>query len=92
MKFLSLILSNLKRKKLRTTLTILSIFIAFLLFGFLCALKEGLLAGVNMAEADRLIVRHKISIIQPLPKSYENRILNTKGVEAVAASSWFGGI
>lgn len=92
MKFLSLILSNLKRKKLRTTLTILSIFVAFLLFGFLCALKEGLLAGVNMADADRLIIRNKITLILPLPKSYENRILNTPGVDAVASSSWFGGI
>ena len=40
MKFLSLVFSNLKRKKLRTILTLLSIFVAFLLFGFLSAVKE----------------------------------------------------
>ena len=92
MKFLALVFSNLKRKKLRTILTLLSIFVAFLLFGFLCAIKEAFLAGVNLAGADRLIVRHKVSFIQPLPKSYEARIESTPGVDAVAALTWFGGI
>lgn len=92
MKFLSLVLSNLKRKKLRTTLTILSIFIAFLLFGFLCSIKAAFLGGVEVAGADRLIVRHKVSLIQPLPESYEARIANVEGVDAVTAQCWFGGI
>jgi len=92
MKFLSLVIANLKRKKLRTVLTVLSAFIAFLLFGLLCALKEGLMGGVNIADADRLIVRHKVTLIQPLPESYETRIGRIPGVDAVAVQSWFGGI
>jgi putative ABC transport system permease protein len=92
MKFLSLVIGNLKRKKLRTVLTVLSAFIAFLLFGLLCALKEGLMAGVNMADADRLVVRNKITLIQPLPVNYKNRIASIPGVDAVAALTWFGGI
>ena len=92
MKFLGLVWSNLKRKKLRTALTLLSIFVAFLLFGFLCAIKSAFLAGVDLAGADRLIVRHKVSLIQPLPQSYEARIAATPGVDAVAALTWFGGI
>ena len=92
MKFLGLVWSNLKRKKLRTTLTLLSIFVAFLLFGFLCALREAFLGGVNLAGADRLIVRHKVSLIQPLPQSYEARIAALPGVDAVASQTWFGGI
>ncbi len=92
MKFLSLVLGNLKRRKLRTVLTVLSVFVAFLLFGLLCALKEGLLAGVNIADADRLVVRNKISLIQPLPVNYRNRIATIPGVDAVSAQSWFGGI
>jgi putative ABC transport system permease protein len=92
MKFLSLVIANLKRKKLRTVLTVLSAFIAFLLFGLLCALKEGLMGGVNIADADRLIVRNKVTLIQPLPVSYEARIGRIPGVDAVAVSSWFGGI
>lgn len=92
MKFLFLVLSNLKRKKLRTTLTILSIFIAFLLFGILCAIKAGFLGGVEIAGADRLIVRHKVSFIQPLPQSYEAKIAAIPGVAATTALTWFGGI
>ena len=92
MKFLALVFSNLKRKKLRTILTLLSIFVAFLLFGFLCAIKEAFLAGVNLAGADRLIVRHKVSFIQPLPQSYQARLEAIPGVDAVAALTWFGGI
>ena len=92
MKFLALVFSNLKRKKLRTTLTLLSIFVAFLLFGFLSAIKAAFLAGVDIAGADRLIVRHKISLIQPLPQSYEAKIEAIPGVDAVAALTWFGGI
>jgi putative ABC transport system permease protein len=92
MKFLALVFSNLKRKKLRTILTLLSIFVAFLLFGFLCAVKEAFLAGVNLAGADRLVVRHKVSFIQPLPQSYQARIESIPGVDAVASLTWFGGI
>jgi putative ABC transport system permease protein len=92
MKFLGLVWSNLQHKKLRTALTLLSIGVAFLLFGFLSAIKEAFLGGVSLAGADRLVVRHKVSIIQPLPVSYEQRILNLPGVTAAAHQSWFGGI
>lgn len=92
MKFFALVWSALIRKKLRTILTLLSIAVAFLLFGFLCAIKEAFTAGVTLAGADRLIVRHKVSIIQSLPESYQQRIAGTPGVTAVAGQSWFGGI
>ena len=92
MKFLALVFSNLKRRKLRTTLTLLSILVAFLLFGFLCAIKEAFTAGVTLAGVDRLITRHKVSLIQSLPLSYEQRIAAIPGVAATAHQSWFGGI
>lgn len=92
MKFLFLVLSNLKRKKLRTILTILSIFVAFLLFGILCVIKAGFMGGVELAGEDRLVIRHKVSFIQPLPESYEAKIAALPGVEVVTAITWFGGI
>jgi putative ABC transport system permease protein len=39
-----------------------------------------------------LIVRHKVSFIQPLPQSYEAKIAAIPGVDGVAAVTWFGGI
>lgn len=92
MKFFILIFSNLKRKKLRTSLTILSIFIAFVLFGMLCAIREAFTAGVTMAGADRLIVRHKVSLIMTMPASYLRRIQGTEGVDKVVGWTWFNGI
>lgn len=92
MKYFHLVWSNLKRKKLRTLLTLLSIVVAFFLYGMLCALREALTAGVAVAGADRLITRHKVSIIQMLPFSYQARITAIPGVSAVAHQTWFGGI
>src|SRR5689334_18786430 len=92
MKFFALVWSSLKRKKTRTILTLLSLFVAFLLYGMLCAVKEALTAGVSMAGADRLIVRHKVSLILNLPVSYQQRMLNIPGVDSVTHFTWFNGI
>lgn len=92
MKFLSLVWSALKRKKLRTTLTLLSILVAFVLFALLCALNLALGGGVNMADANRLLVRHRVSFINLLPHSYQQRIANVPGVTLVSLQLWFGGV
>ncbi|MDX1998369.1 MAG: FtsX-like permease family protein [Thermoanaerobaculia bacterium] len=92
MTYLSLLRANLRRKRLRTVFTIGSIFLAFLLFGVLSAVKFAFSLGVDLTGADRLITIHKVSLIQPLPRSYLTRIEQVNGVEAAAASSWFGGI
>ena len=92
MRFLHLIWGNLMRRKLRTSLTLLSILVAFVLFGFLCAIKQALVGGVALAGADRLIVRHKVSLIQLLPESYQARMERIPGVAATAHQTWFGGI
>ena len=92
MKYLGLVFSGLKRKKLRTFLTILSIMVAFILFGYLSAIRQAFDAGVEVAGADRLIVRHKVSIIQLLPQAYEARMERIKGVDNATHSTWFGGV
>ncbi len=92
MKFLHLIWCNLKRKKLRTSLTLLSIVVAFVLFGFLSAIQQALVGGVALAGADRLIVRDKVSIINFLPVSYEARMERIPGVDFATHQTWFGGI
>jgi putative ABC transport system permease protein len=45
-----------------------------------------------MAGADRLIVRHKVSIIQLLPQSYKARMERIPGVVLATHQTWFGGI
>ena len=92
MRFLRLIAANLRRRKLRTVLTMLSIMVAFILFGYLAAVRVAFSQGVSVAGLDRLVVRHKVSIIQLLPESYGARIRRIPGVDLVVHATWFGGI
>ena len=92
MKFARLVWSNLKRKKIRTLLTLASIFVAFILFGYLAAIRQAFSAGIDVAGADRLVVRHKVSLIQLLPGSYEADIEQIPGVAEATHATWFGGI
>ena len=80
MKFFPLIWANLRRKKTRTILTCFSIVVSFILFVFLCSIKQALTGGVKLAGVNRLIVRHKVSIIQLLPESYKTRMERISGV------------
>ncbi len=91
MKYFGLIWKNVWRKKIRTSLTILSVFVAFLLFALLSAIGYAFKSGEDVADAERLVVIHKISLINPLPMSYKNRIASTPGVHSVTHASWFGG-
>lgn len=91
MKFFRLIWKNAWRKRIRTALTILSVFVAFLLFSLLSAIGFAFRGGVDVADAERLIVIHKISLINPLPMSYQDRIASIDGVESVTHATWFGG-
>lgn len=92
MKFLPLLWKSLWRKKVRTTFTVLSIFIAFVLFGLLMTIRTAFAFGVDVAGLDRLVIIHKVSLIMPLPVSYLNRLQNTPGVELATHNSWFGGV
>jgi len=92
MRFLPLILANLGRKKVRTTLTIGSFAAALFLFGLLVAIRDAFGSGIEMAGADRLVATNRVSLIQPLPVAHRERILRIPGVTAVSHASWFGGV
>ena len=92
MKFLPLVWKNIWRRKFRTIFTLLSIFIAFVLFGILMTIRQSFTFGVEIAGADRLVLIHKVSLIMPLPVSYKARLQQTKGVELATHQTWFGGI
>ena len=91
MKHLPLLFSSFRRHRARTALTALSICVAFLVYGYLAAIRVAFTAGVSLAGADRLVVRHRVSLAQLLPISYRDRIRRIPGVADVAAETWFGG-
>jgi putative ABC transport system permease protein len=49
------------------------------------------LSDATPEEALRLVTRNKISLTQPMPESYKNRIQQIPGVRQVMISGWFGG-
>lgn len=91
MYYLQFLLSNLGRKKARTILTVLSIMIAFLLFGLLRSLAAAFDQGAEIAGEDRLVSINKISLIQPLPEAYLPKVQALEGVDKATSANWFGG-
>ena len=92
MKFLPLVWKNIWRRKFRTTFTLLSIFIAFLLFGILMTIRNSFAFGVEIAGLDRLVLINKVSLIMPLPYAYQARLSAVPGVQLVTHNTWFNGI
>jgi putative ABC transport system permease protein len=92
MHLLKLIAKNALRHKLRTFLTVLGLTVATLAFGLLQTVVGAWYAGVNAASDTRLITRNAISLVFPLPLSYESRIRGIEGVSGIGYANWFGGV
>ena len=88
----TLIAAALRRKKTRTFLTFSSVVFAFLIFGVLSMLQTAFSMGVDIANEDRLVVRHKVSLFQLLPQSYEADMEEVPGVVDAVHFTWFGGV
>jgi putative ABC transport system permease protein len=92
MKFLPLLFANLRRRKIRTILTIGSFGVAMFLFGILGSIHYGFRQGIDIAGADRLVVIGRTSMMQPLPITYLPRLRRLPGVRDAAHATWFGGV
>lgn len=92
MKYLHLLWRSLFRRKVRTIFTLLSVVVAFALYGFLAAIEAAFSMGVDLAGTERLVMIHRMSLIQLLPESYLERIRATPGVVDACSHTWFGGI
>jgi putative ABC transport system permease protein len=89
MKFLPLIWTSLWRKKARTVFTLLSIMIAFLLFGLLQGINAWLNAFGTGSNANRLYVVSRVSQVQPLPSAYLHQI---EAVPGIRQATYIAGI
>ena len=87
----SLVRKNLFRRKLRAILMIVSILVAFMIFGVLTGFYRAFTAGTDRAAADRMMTVNKINFTQPLPYAYFNRVRGVDGVRQVTFANWFGG-
>jgi putative ABC transport system permease protein len=92
-RYLPLILKNSWRNKRRTMLTVASISVSLALLGSMMAIYYAFyLSDAPPSEALRLVVRNRISLTQPMPRFYGEKIRPIPGVREVAMSQWFGGV
>jgi len=83
---------NAFRNKRRSLLTLLSISFSLLLLTVMMTIWRAFYMSDGTAEsAQRLIVRHKVSLAQFLPISYREKIRSIPGVKNVVNETWFGG-
>lgn len=92
MKYLHLIWASLFRSRTRTLLTLLSVFVAFFLFGMLDAVRVAFNSGGDVTGANRMVVASRLSITQMLPYSLNTQIAAVPGVRKSSYAAWFGGI
>jgi putative ABC transport system permease protein len=91
-KILKIIFRNTFRHRLRTILTVLGIATAVMAFGLLRTIVGAWNAGVSNSAANRMIVRHRVSFIFPLPTADRAEIAKVPGVTNVSWANWFGGV
>jgi putative ABC transport system permease protein len=91
MKYLPLVLANLGRHKIRTTLTILSVLAALFLFASLRSVLTTLRTNSQFGGARRLVTLNATGLVFTMPVSYANKIKSLRGVHSVSWANWFGG-
>lgn len=82
---------NIGRNKFRTVFTILGAAVAVLAFVLLRTVLSAWNVAADHAAKDRLATRHKVSIINTLPKRYIETLRGVEGVKAATYMNWFGG-
>jgi putative ABC transport system permease protein len=89
-----LIFRNVLRNRRRSLLTLASTAVSLALLSLLVALFQGFFYAedTSPAEARRLVTRHRVSLTQSLPASYQSKIASVPGVEQLSAWSWFQGV
>jgi putative ABC transport system permease protein len=83
---------NAFRNKRRSILTILSVGFSLLLLTFMITIwRSFYIDQGSVQSAQRLMVRHKVSLVFSLPAFYREKIRAIPGVQHVVNMQWFGG-
>lgn len=88
----TLIIRNLFRSRLRTSLTIVGVAVSILAFGLLRTLVAAWYLRSESASENRLITRNRISLAYTLPIAYKDKIAQAQGVMGVGYGLWYGGV
>ena len=92
MRYFGLIFRNSVRNRRRSLLTVASIAVSFCILGLLIAMYQAMFLGqATPAQALRLVTRHRVSMTQPVPIYYRDKIRQLPGVRDLMTWQWFGG-
>src|SRR5437667_9010479 len=84
---------NAFRNKRRSVLTVLSVAYSLLLLTLMMTIWQAYYLDEGSAEsAQRLVLRHRVSLTFSLPAYYREKIRSLPGVVALVPVWWFGGI
>lgn len=92
MAIVKIVLRNAFRHRLRTILTMVGIATAVMAFGLIRTIVTAWNAGVEASASNRMITRHKVSIIFPVPLVDRDPIGRVPGVTGLSWANWFGGV
>jgi putative ABC transport system permease protein len=93
-KHLSMIYKSSLRNRRRSLLTVASLAVSLCLLGVLMAMYMALYYGSDSspAQAQRLVMHHRVSLAQALPAADEQKVQQVPGVRAAMVRQWFGGV
>lgn len=86
-----LVWRNLGRNRKRTVLTVLSVMVAFFLFGVLRSVITTLNRAAEVGSEGRLVVSNASGITFLLPEAHAARLQAVDGISSVTWANWFGG-
>ena len=91
-RYFPLAFKNSLRNRRRSVLTISSVAVSLCLLGVLIAIYHALFYGeATPGQALRVVVRHRVSLAQPIPVAYEAKIRTLPHVKEVSVWNWYGG-
>lgn len=82
---------NVLRNKVRAVLTVLGVAVSILTFVMLRTVVQAWTVGADYAVKDRLMTRHKVTFVMPLPKRYITDLRQAPHVKVATFANWFGG-
>lgn len=92
MTYTRFLIRNLARSKLRNCFLFITISFAAAVIAIFGAVYRGFFSGTGLVESSqRVIVRHRASLVFTIPEWYRHRIRELPGVSNVVPMTWLGG-
>jgi putative ABC transport system permease protein len=92
MKFLPLVLKNLRRDTLRTACTAAALGLGVFLFCTVRTIVDAVSWNLSSSDSSRLVTRSALGLASQIPVAYAGRIASVPGVKSVAIANNFLGV